>query len=94
LPSVPQPAETEAWWVFSVETGQRLAQLDYEPGTQEACVLGARVYYLIEGPPAPVTSGGSILPYILKARELTSGQVLWERPLQARRVSKPPALRP
>jgi len=90
LPPAPQPAEPQAWWVFSVETGQRLAQLAYEPGTQQPCVVGARVYYLIEGPPAPVTSGGSIL----KARELTSGQLLWERPLQARRVSKPPALRP
>jgi hypothetical protein len=94
LPPAPQAAETQAWLVFSAETGQRIAQLDYEPGTQEACVLESRVYYLTEGPPVPITSGGVILPDILKARELTSGQVLWERTFQARRVSKPPALRP
>jgi hypothetical protein len=94
LPPAPRPAETQAWGVFSAETGQRLAQLDYEPGAQQACVLGARVYYLIEGPATPVTGGGAILPCTLKAQDLTSGLVLWERPLQARRVSKPPALRP
>jgi hypothetical protein len=94
LPPGALPAEDRAWWIFSVETGQRLATLSCEPGTQEACVLGPRVYYLVEGPPHPVASGGSVLPRTLKARELASGKVLWERPLQARRVSKPPPLRP
>ena len=94
VPPAPQPAENQAWWVFSAETGQPLATLSYEPGAQEACVVGARVYYLVEGPSPPLASGGAVLPRTLKARELASDQVLWERPLQGRRVSKPPPLRP
>jgi len=90
----PPPAEDQAWWIFSVETGQRLATLSYEPGTQEACVVGTRVYYLVQGPPYSVASGASVLPCTLKARELASGKLLWEQPLQGRRVSKPPPLRP
>lgn len=55
-----------------------------EPGAQEIHIVGSSVFYVAE------TAGTESL----KARDLASGQVLWERPLGTRRAAKPRALRP
>lgn len=55
-----------------------------EPNAQEIHIVGSRVFYVAE---AAGTES-------LKARDLASGQVLWERTLGTRRAAKPRALRP
>lgn len=55
-----------------------------EPNAQEIHIVGSRVFYV--GEAAGTES--------LKARDLDSGRVLWERDLGTRRAAKPRALRP
>jgi hypothetical protein len=55
-----------------------------EPSAQEIHIVGSRVFYVAE---AAGTES-------LKACDLASGQVVWERTLGTRRAAKPRALRP
>ena len=55
-----------------------------EPTAQDIHIVGSRVFYVAE-------SDGT---ESLKARDLASGEVLWERTLGTRRAAKPRALRP
>lgn len=90
------PAETSSgnapWWVFSAETGSRVAVLDYEPGTREACILDTRLFYLLELPPN--WQGNAVQQAVLKARVLGNGKPLWERALVERLMQAPPPPRP
>lgn len=81
------------WWLFSVSTGKELAVLNYEDGTREACVVNSTVYFLVEDPPSPLRIGGETVQLILKAVDLTSGKLLWERLLSVQSSKKRTALR-
>lgn len=89
-----QTNENTKWQVFSVATGRLIATLTFEPGAREVCVVDSRVLYVVEESPA-VTGLTKTGTYrcILKARELMSNELLWERTLQERRASGPPRLR-
>lgn len=89
----PVVAQPSAWWVFSAETGERVTTLPYEPGAQSPCVLGARVYYLVEGPVAGSPTGQVTRRCTLKARELATTRLLWELPLPEQNIVKAPRLR-
>jgi hypothetical protein len=80
----PAPAGEDTWWVFSARTGRRVATLAHDAGARSPAILADRVYYLLEGA-APEQA--------LRARELGSGALAWELPLEARRRSGPPRLR-
>jgi hypothetical protein len=89
-PAVAQPS---VWWVFSSETGERVATLVYEPGAQSPCILGDRVYYLVEGQVVGSATGQATRRCTLKARELATTRLLWELPLPGRDIAKAPRLR-
>lgn len=76
-----------SWSVFSAKTGSLVAELTYERGAQQPCLVGGVVYYLVE------KRSGSVVKYILKARELATNRIVWERVLQESQYAKPPALR-
>jgi hypothetical protein len=79
--------------IFRVETGAFMARWPHESGLQALSILNTHIYSLVEEPVS--TSGGSPrLRWMLKARVLLSGQLLWERLLLERQLSRPPPPRP
>lgn len=81
------------WWIFSVTTGKELAVLKYEEVTREGCVLNSRVYYLVEDAASAPQRAGENLRSKMKAVEIASGKLIWERLLSLRPTRKPAALR-
>jgi hypothetical protein len=74
--------------VFELTNGRPVAHLNLEPSIQAMTVLEPRLYYAVAQVSAKPTSGLK-QPWTLKAAELKSGQILWERPIEGAR-SKPP----
>jgi hypothetical protein len=93
--AVPSPdqkvdeAGQHAWSVFDVGTGERIARLPFEPGTQAIAVLGPRAYYLVAGAVPLAVGRPFVNPRVLKAVDLKSGRTLWERPAAGKRVNAP-----
>src|SRR5579859_5197303 len=83
-----QPEPTP-WWIFSVETGERAAVVTHEPGARDACIIGERLYYLVE---RPMPAG--VQPISLFARDLIANTLLWELSLPGRPVASAPPPRP
>jgi len=81
------------WWLFSVVTGKELAVLNYEDGTRDACVVNSVVYFLVDDPPPTLRSDGETLQSTLKAVDVASGKLLWERLLSRRPIKKQTAQR-
>jgi hypothetical protein len=93
MPTESSSSAQTPWWLFSVVTGKQLAVLSYEQGTREACVLDSHVYYIVENPPPALRSGGEILQSTMKALDIVSGRLLWQRSLSPQRTKMRPALR-
>jgi hypothetical protein len=84
------PPGDYAWWAFSLETGERVAKFPYEEGTVTATVLGPRAYYLVQVPSRGGRPDPFTLARALKAVDLKSGKLLWERPVEGRRMLPQP----
>ncbi len=91
---LPDEPSNQKWSVFSVSEGQRFALLKYEEGAKEPCVLDTRVYYLDEDPPLSLRKGGEMLTLKVKAVDISSSDLLWEKQISSRPTQKAPALRP
>jgi hypothetical protein len=74
----------DAWSIFAVPSGQRVASVTHDPGARSPAILGDRVYYLVQSPGARA----------LRARELHTDTLVWELPLTAPPTSAAPRLRP
>lgn len=85
--------DNRPWWLFSVITGKRLATLNYETGTQDACVIDSNLYYVVEDPASGHSADGDLVRYRMKAVDIISAKPLWERELSEQRTRKPSALR-
>lgn len=84
------PPGDYAWWVFSLETGKQLSKLPYQEALAEATVLGEKVFYLASAPARPPFRGGErVQPRSIKALDLISGKLLWERPVEGQRFLPP-----
>lgn len=81
------------WWVFSVETGRLISELEYEMGAQEPCVPDSNVYYIVEESSSN-SAMQSTIRYLMKSRLLSSGDLRWERVLSEGPVTPSPSLRP
>jgi len=86
-------AQQHNWWLFSTKTGKKLAVLNYEDGAKEACVLNSRLYYLVEDPPPAHRHEAEALRSTIKAVEISSGKVVWERLLSEQPTNRQAALR-
>lgn len=79
-------SDPPAWLVYSVQTGQLIASLPFDSGTQGVSVVGDKVLYLVihERGPTRRTS--------LRSRHLRTGQVMWSFTLgeEATRTPPPP----
>ncbi|HEV3255995.1 MAG TPA: hypothetical protein VG013_03875 [Gemmataceae bacterium] len=82
------PAGDYAWWVFSLETGRRVAKLPFEAGTEAVGVLGPRLYYIVQGQNNRVAERW-VQPRTLKAFELRSGKLVWEHAVEGRTILVP-----
>jgi hypothetical protein len=82
-----RPTADRSWWVFSAQTGERIATLSFDAGSRCPVVLGERAYYLVER-----DEDGVRAPK-LGARELASDRLAWELPLGQRRMARAPPLR-
>jgi hypothetical protein len=71
-----------AWSVFAPETGSLVVQLPFEPGTQAVALVGPRAYVLVAGPLRGPIDRPYVRPQVLKALDVKSGKVLWERPVE------------
>ena len=84
--------EEVPWWIFSAETGELLSKLSFEEGTHSECVVGGRVFYLVE-PSAGTRESAASPPQITLKGRAFSGETLWERPLGEPAFSGPGPLR-
>lgn len=82
-------AGQHAWSIFSLETGDKIANLPFQPGTQEIAVAGARAYCLIAGSLRGAVDRPFDHARTLRAIDLATGKTVWERPLEAKRITPP-----
>jgi hypothetical protein len=83
------PAGDYAWWVFDLETGKQVAKLPYDGQLTDGVVLGSRLYYLASGP-RKFAPGPTVQPRSVKAVDLKTGKLAWERPVQGVQILPPP----
>jgi hypothetical protein len=82
-----EPAAPRSWWVFSAESGERVATLSFDAGSRCPVVLGERAYYLVD------REEDAVRARKLSARELASDRLAWELPLGQWRAARAPPLR-
>jgi len=79
-----------AWWVFNLETGERVAKLPYET-LQSPVVLGSRLYYSYAKPmKGGFDPGFREQERAVRAVDLKTGKVEWERALAGIKFYPPP----
>jgi hypothetical protein len=77
-----------AWWVFSLETGKQVAKLPYQAGTM--AIFGPRAFQVVTGPrKGPGRPGVGEQPRTLRALDLKTGKLVWERPVEPQRMLPP-----
>jgi hypothetical protein len=79
-----------AWTLYSVESGEVVARVFFDPSTQAMIVLGSRLFVLQGGP----ITGSLTQPFqttrILRAIDLKTGRMLWQRPIASKSLFPPP----
>jgi outer membrane protein assembly factor BamB len=85
LPKEQLPGGDYAWWVFSLETGKQVAKLPYEAGTM--AIFGSRAFQVVTGPRKG--PGAWVQPRTLRALDLKTGKLVWERPVEPQRILPP-----
>jgi hypothetical protein len=79
------------WGVYSLAAGKFVARLPHAAGTQSVLVLNERAYFLVGGAVrGPLDRGGEVTAK-LRAVELKSGKLLWERAVAGKNVRLPEA---
>lgn len=83
--------KSSSWWLLvSSATGELVGRIPHEAGMHAVMVLGDRVYYLVSGASHGSLDQPNIHPRTLKVIELSSGKLLWERPVAGKLISPPP----
>jgi hypothetical protein len=80
------------WSIFTVEGGQQVGEVPYEPGMTTATVLGGRAYFLIAGRINGTLDRPFVVPRSLRAVDLKTGTTLWERPVGGKPSAPPPTI--
>lgn len=87
-------APWHSWEVFEVATAKRVARISFTPGTEAVSILGMRVYALVGGPLRGPLDRPGVRPRTLQARDLKTGEVVWQRPVAGKVFDVPPPLPP
>jgi hypothetical protein len=66
-----------------------VARLTYEPGTQAIAIIGPRAYCLVTGPLRGSVGQSFVNPRLLRAIDLNTGKMVWERPVEGKRQTLP-----
>jgi hypothetical protein len=82
------PPGDYAWWVFSLETGKQVGKFPFESVLNNVVVYGSRAYHLVDGK-VKFQPGPTVQPRSLRAIDLMSGKILWERPVEGQKVLPP-----
>jgi hypothetical protein len=84
-----QGAKVTPWTLFSLELGGPVGTMPYEAGTQDIAVVGARAYYAVSGPVRGPLDRPLVQPRTLKALDLKTGKVVWERAVAGKQLAPP-----
>ncbi len=78
------PAGDYAWWAFSAQTGKQVGKFEYAEGTAQATALGPHAYYVVQGRMIgrPPFGPNRTVPRTLRAVDLKSGKLAWERSVE------------
>ncbi len=91
--ALPSPAEATAdpvrWQVWSLERGALIGRVPYEPGTLPGTVVGNRVLFVKSEPFGARLNEPHTQPRVLRAVDLTTGKIAWERPIEGKPVAPP-----
>jgi hypothetical protein len=79
--------DAPAWQVFSAETGDRIARVPFDPGTEGVAVVNDQVLYLV------VEDRGGARHWSLRSRNLQTGEAMWSFLLGEETLKAPPHLR-
>jgi hypothetical protein len=79
------------WSVFTADGGRRVADVPHEPGAAALAVLGGRAFVLVTGRIDTPLDRPFVVPRSLRAVDLRTGAVQWERPVGGTSAA-PPAL--
>ena len=93
-PSPDQRAGSEdrdryGWSIVFADSGNRLAQAPYDPGTEGVAVVGQRAFFLVSGSFKGPIDHPFVRPRRLQAFDLRTGKPLWERPVEGKLCSPP-----
>jgi hypothetical protein len=82
------PPGDYAWWVFDLESGKEVAKFPYEEQTTGISVVGPRAYYVVQTQKPGGFAG--VITRTLKAVDLKSGKVVWDRGVESTKIIPPP----
>jgi len=85
----PDERKKYGWSIFSVDGGERVAQVPYEAGTEGVAVVGPRAYCLVAGAFKGPLNKAFVRPRSLKAFDLKTGKPLWEHPVEGKSCLPP-----
>ncbi len=78
-----------SWSIRRSDNGDLLAQVPYSPGTESVAVIGERAYFLVSGSFKGPIDHPFVRSRDLKAFDLRTGKLLWERPVEGKLCSPP-----
>ncbi len=78
-----------AWSLFSLETGATVARVAYETSTQAMTVVGPRLFVQQSGPIRGSLAEAAIPTRTIKAIDLKTGRILWQRGIAGKAVHAP-----
>jgi hypothetical protein len=81
------------WRIVRIDTGEEVALLPYQAGTQAMTIIGSRVLTLVVGPLRGRMDHDTIQPRSLKSVELKTGKTIWERPIEGKPTAPPPPIK-
>ena len=87
--AAPDDRARYGWSLFFADSGDRLAQAPYEPGTEGVAVVGQRAFFLVAGQLQGPIDRSFVRPRRLRAFDLRTGKSLWERPVEGKLCSPP-----
>jgi hypothetical protein len=92
--SLPSPADMQTepvrWHIWSLDRGEVVGKVPYEPGSHAGTVVGPRAYFVKVEPVPGSLDRPFAQPRTLQAHDAITGKLLWERPIEGKMTAPPP----